>query len=192
MYDFLIDTLHTLLKNGLTLSSALAVLVLLLKNRRLKRYINDHLPKILRDHDDERLNRIESKLDYLIELEGGTCAPISKHYDTNTPMNSFGRSTSLQTGKSTVPFIIKFMNSRRMKSMKKKFTSRKFWITVVSAGLLIAKEGLDIEVDSETILAFAGIVLTWILGESHVDAKRVQKGAESHEPNYAAGDIVGE
>jgi len=76
--------------------------------------------------------------------------------------------------------------------MKKKFTSRKFWITVVSAGLLIAKEGLDIEVDSETILAFAGIVLTWILGESHVDAKRVQKGAESHEPNYAAGDIVGE
>lgn len=53
--------------------------------------------------------------------------------------------------------------------------SRKLWLAVVSAGLLIAKEGLEIPVDNETVLAFAGIVISAILGLAHVDAKKVTK-----------------
>lgn len=71
---------------------------------------------------------------------------------------------------------------RRM--IMERLKSRKLWITIVSAVLLVIKEGLDIPVDSETVLAFAGIVITAILGLAHVDAKRaeVTKNAEFKTP----------
>lgn len=54
--------------------------------------------------------------------------------------------------------------------------SRKLWIAVISAILLVLKEGLDIDVDSEVVLGFAGIVITAILGFAHVDGKKIQSG----------------
>lgn len=57
-WDFILDTIHTLLKNGITVSSAVAVLVLLLKNRKLKRYINNHLPARLRDRQEDDIAAI--------------------------------------------------------------------------------------------------------------------------------------
>lgn len=53
--------------------------------------------------------------------------------------------------------------------------SRKLWIALVSAVLLVLKEGFDIQVDSEVVLSFAGIVITAILGFAHVDAKKEMK-----------------
>ena len=54
----------------------------------------------------------------------------------------------------------------------KKFTSRKFILAVTGAVLIILNDGLDLGIDSETVLAFAGLLAVWIGGESAVDAKR--------------------
>lgn len=64
-----------------------------------------------------------------------------------------------------------------------KLKSRKFWIAIISAALLVAKDGLGIEVDNETVMAFAGIVITWIIGEAAVDAKRAKTPAVTEEGN---------
>lgn len=77
-------------------------------------------------------------------------------------------------------------NQRRKKLMER-LKSRKLWIAVVSAILLVLKEGLDIPVDSETVLAFAGIVITVILGLAHVDAKKAQGGNANEKPTDTIG-----
>lgn len=59
--------------------------------------------------------------------------------------------------------------------MKSKFKSRKFWMAVVTAVLIVLNDGLDLGIDKETVIAFAGIVATFILGEAAVDAKRAGK-----------------
>lgn len=59
--------------------------------------------------------------------------------------------------------------------MKEKFKSRKFWMAVIGALLMIANEGLDLELDSNTIMAFAGIVISYILGQGYVDGQQAKQ-----------------
>lgn len=56
--------------------------------------------------------------------------------------------------------------------MPAKLKSRKFWMAVVSAALIIANEGLGMNIPEDTVLAFAAIVIGYIFGESYVDAHR--------------------
>ncbi|MUT66002.1 hypothetical protein GOM71_08670 [Paenibacillus sp. NEAU-GSW1] len=63
----------------------------------------------------------------------------------------------------------------------KKLKSRKFILAVVGAGLIVANDGLDLGINSDTVIAFAGLLATWIVGESAVDAKRA--AASSEAPN---------
>lgn len=67
-----------------------------------------------------------------------------------------------------------------------KFKSRKFWMAIISALLVVLNEGLGLGVDSETVLAFAAIVISYIIGESHVDSKKA--GVNQVEPDYNAAD----
>lgn len=60
----------------------------------------------------------------------------------------------------------------RKSKMDKKLKSRKLWMSIVSATLLIVNEGLGIMVDSNTIIGFAGIVSSYIWGQSIVDARK--------------------
>lgn len=53
-----------------------------------------------------------------------------------------------------------------------KLRSRKFWMAVVSALLVVLNDGLGLGIDAETVLAFAGIVLGYIFGEAYADAHR--------------------
>ena len=53
-----------------------------------------------------------------------------------------------------------------------KFKSRKFWMAVVSAVLIVLNEGLGWNVPSETILSFAAVVLGWIFAEAYVDGHK--------------------
>lgn len=55
--------------------------------------------------------------------------------------------------------------------MPEKLKSRKFWVTVVSAILIVLNEGLGLDIDSETVLGFAGIIISYLLGQSYVDSK---------------------
>lgn len=56
--------------------------------------------------------------------------------------------------------------------MNSKLKSRKFWMAVVTGAILIANEGLDLNLDRETILAFTGLVLGYIFAEAAVDRSR--------------------
>ena len=55
--------------------------------------------------------------------------------------------------------------------MGNKLKSRKLWMSIISGGLLIMNEGLGIIVDTNTILSFSGIIISYILGQSFVDGK---------------------
>ncbi|OUS72972.1 hypothetical protein B1748_23475 [Paenibacillus sp. MY03] len=62
-----------------------------------------------------------------------------------------------------------------------KFKSRKFWMAVITGLLIILNDGLDLGIDQDTVLAFAGIMATFILGEAGVDAVRSKKAAKAEE-----------
>lgn len=56
--------------------------------------------------------------------------------------------------------------------MNSKLNSRKFWMAVISAALVVANEGLGLGIDSDTVLAFAGIIMSYIFGQAYVDSKK--------------------
>lgn len=76
----------------------------------------------------------------------------------------------------------------RRKKIMERLKSRKLWIALVSAVLLVLKEGFDIQVDSEVVLGFAGIVISAILGFAHVDAKKELK---DNAPNISTSEFEG-
>ncbi|BAU28769.1 hypothetical protein DFP93_1319 [Aneurinibacillus soli] len=55
-----------------------------------------------------------------------------------------------------------------------KLKSRKFWMAIVTAGLVIANNRLGLNIPEESIMSIAGVVVAYILGQSHVDAKKAE------------------
>jgi uncharacterized membrane protein len=53
-----------------------------------------------------------------------------------------------------------------------KFKSRKFWMAVVSAILIVLNEGLDWNIPAETVLSFVAVVLGYLFSQGYVDGKR--------------------
>lgn len=53
-----------------------------------------------------------------------------------------------------------------------KLKSRKFWVAVLGALLIALNDQLEWGFTHESILGMVGIVMTYILGQSHVDAKK--------------------
>lgn len=53
-----------------------------------------------------------------------------------------------------------------------KFKSRKFWLAVVAAGLVIFNDGLGLNLPKEEFMTVAAVVIAWILGESYIDANK--------------------
>ena len=58
--------------------------------------------------------------------------------------------------------------------MLNKFKSRKFILAVISAVSLIVQQGFGIDLDPTSTTSLAGIVIAYILGQSHVDSKGTQ------------------
>jgi uncharacterized membrane protein len=56
--------------------------------------------------------------------------------------------------------------------MVEKMKSRKFLMASVSAALVIANQGLGVQLPAETVTSFAGIVISYLLGQSYVDSKK--------------------
>ena len=53
-----------------------------------------------------------------------------------------------------------------------KIKSRKFWLAVISALLIVANQGLDLGLPDASIMTVAGIIISYILGQSFVDSKK--------------------
>lgn len=60
-------------------------------------------------------------------------------------------------------------------SWKQKLTSRKFWTAVVSAALVIANEGLGLNIPQDVVLPFALLILGYIFSEAAVDVANALK-----------------
>ena len=54
--------------------------------------------------------------------------------------------------------------------MKEGIKTSEFWMSIVGAGLLIANKGLNLGIDEGTVTAFAGLVVSYVLGRSAVKA----------------------
>jgi uncharacterized membrane protein len=54
-----------------------------------------------------------------------------------------------------------------------KFKSRKFLTSVVTALVVIANEGLGLNLPSEAIMTVAAVVIGYVASEAYVDGKRV-------------------
>ena len=54
--------------------------------------------------------------------------------------------------------------------MLSKLKSRKFILAVVGGLLIILNQGLDLNLPEGTILAFAGLLASYLIGQSVVDA----------------------
>jgi hypothetical protein len=52
--------------------------------------------------------------------------------------------------------------------------TQQFWVTILSALLLVANQGLGLNIPANAVLGFAGIIIAWVLGSSHVAAQHVQ------------------
>src|SRR5690606_555114 len=154
-------------KNGLTLSALGTVLYVLLKQRRVQKPLRRVFPWLFTNdadiaHYEARQKRIEAKIDALSAHMGvPPCGP----YETGkVGVQSLKHSSKpSRAGTSLVDQL------KEMMRLKSKFKSRKFWMAVVTAVLVVLNDGLNLGIDSETVLAFAGIVATFIIGESAVD-----------------------
>jgi len=58
--------------------------------------------------------------------------------------------------------------------MGSKLKSRKFWMSFVTAVLVIANKGLDLNLPDEAVITVAGVVIAYVLGESYVDGKHIK------------------
>lgn len=56
-----------------------------------------------------------------------------------------------------------------------KLKSRKFWLTVLGAAIVIVNEVFDLGLSPEAQAAIVGIFVSFIIGESVVDSKRAGK-----------------
>lgn len=56
-----------------------------------------------------------------------------------------------------------------------KLKSRKFWMAVVTGLLIVLNDGMDLGIEQETVLAFSGIIATYIFGEAATDVAKVRK-----------------
>lgn len=53
-----------------------------------------------------------------------------------------------------------------------KLKSSKLWVAVVTAALIIANDGIGLNLPTEEIMTVAGVAIAYILGEAAVDAKK--------------------
>lgn len=62
-----------------------------------------------------------------------------------------------------------------MEDLKRKLSSRKFWVAVASAAFIIISEGLGLDVDTEIYWKLITLALGYIFGETAVDIARAKK-----------------
>ena len=56
-----------------------------------------------------------------------------------------------------------------------KFKSRKFWLAVIGAAIVIVNEVFDLGLSPESQAIVAGIFVSFIVGEAAVDSARAKK-----------------
>lgn len=125
----------------------------------------------------EKKSELEQQVAWLIELERGRgniwSASISKPYRLNINRLLLKRSIWSRMVRSIARYTKLHMRWRKKRMSK--FKSRKFWMSVISALLVIANEGLELGISSETVMTFAALIASFIFSEAYIDGKRAKE-----------------
>lgn len=63
--------------------------------------------------------------------------------------------------------------------LKQKLASRKFWMAIAGALIVVLNEGLGLGIPEETYWGIVALVLGYIFGEAAVDVARVKNTSQS-------------
>src|SRR5690606_31067563 len=137
-------SIHTLIKNGLSWATLLGVLVLLLKNKKIKNHIKRHLPVMFRDPEDERLEIIIRQQNEILRRLGGESWESARQFvDSNPSLVQHKKQffTSCLTGFITARSAKSYTNYQtngRVKIMK--WLKPEFLTFVVGAVVVVLNE----------------------------------------------------
>jgi len=195
MYDFLLETLYAIYRNGFSLSALGAVVYVLAKQRKVKKRLRQFIPWLLEDDSEvkpyiENQKLIMANQKLIMERMGIECADTSTNYlrsETSQVKKQRGQSQLLITMFSIARSVGKLMKygGKKMKNYLRKLGSRKFQslllsliINAVSAYLFFS--GV-VEIDAildaymPMINLIVGTISTWlyIWVEGRIDAANV-------------------
>lgn len=71
--------------------------------------------------------------------------------------------------------------------MSSKFTSRKFLTAAITASVIALNDSLGLNMPQESIITLAGLIATYILGQSFVDKTKIEQTKDVVKPSYVDG-----
>jgi hypothetical protein len=174
---WLVEVIIAITKHGFSSTAIIIAVIALFKAKGVQNRVLKRLPKRFRTED--RLERMERKVDALMSA-GGVVWDAEK-------LNLSASGKSLPTLLPVVSWyadIVEWFTQKtetfrmrgRMRNMSSKLKSRKFWLAIISAILVVLNEGLDLGISSETVITFSGIVLSFIFSEAYLDGKKLKAG----------------
>lgn len=178
MYDLIIEIAHTVWRNGFGLTALGTAVFVLLKQRKVKKQLRKYIPWLLEDESETKQyvanqQRIEMKVDLLLQERGIECNVITLNESSR---HSVRRNVLSSESHSATNIIVqpagRFTKLKEVVLMKSKWKSRKFWMSIIAAALVIANEGLDLGISTETVMTFSGLIASFIFSEAYVDAKK--------------------
>jgi hypothetical protein len=178
--DWFIRTAENIYKHGLNIQTVVVSFMALYNVRVIRKLVRKRIPKRLRLDEDDRLERVEIAVRAIaehLEVKGWVAEKLSlsasgKSLPTLLPVVSWYADIVEWFTQKTETFRMR----GRMSNMSSKFKSRKFWLAIISAILVVLNEGLDLGISSETVITFAGIVLSFIFSEAYLDGKKLKAG----------------
>lgn len=181
MYDFLLEVGYAIYRNGFSVTALGAVFYVVFKQRRIKRIIKKYIPFLSEDESEvkgyiENQHIIIHNLKIMMEGMGIKWSVPTSNENlkvTQKKKNKWFYMLSVMRlrVRSVKQYIILIRRNTNMNKLK----SRKFWMAVVGAALVVLNDGLELGIDNETVLAAAGLLMTWIIGESAVDTVKTKK-----------------
>ena len=194
LINFVGEIAVSILRHGWNATTLVVFIFALFKFAPFRRLVMRNLPRKLRKLDSDvsdvksDIRRMEAKIDALMSA-GGVQWGADSLNGKNAPKRTTGqtRKSSSQQAESVLATIARrftrlkatYLSQQRRMNMRSKLLSRKFILAVVSGLLVILNDGLDLGIDSQTVLTFAGIIVSFIVSEAAVDvAKKPQGGSQ--------------
>lgn len=183
LYDWIIDTINHIIRNGWSAAALLGAAFSLLKIRRIRKQIMRHLPAVLRDRDDERLDTIIEQNNEILRRLGGEPWPSNaKPSDPWTPRLATMQSesfTSSWAGSSTARITKRSTNYPKNGVFKMKWLKPEFLTFVVGAVVVLLNDRFGWGLTPEGVIAFFVTIGGYLIQQGIVNVKRGEDGAFS-------------
>ena len=174
LITFLGDILTAILKHGFSVTTLVVAITALLRVQGIRKRLIKRLPKRFR-HEQISMNELGMKIDALSKALGVVSWDA---VEIQTTSSTVKRGLILSQEARYIARHVRQSIMRRDIQMKSKLLSRKFILAVVTGILIILNDGLDLGIDSNTVLNFSALIATYILGEAATDIAKVKAVSE--------------